>query len=80
LSEVPFKNRDAMSGHFEVFKTLLDAEAKRLTLYMDNYDSMIGLCKNATGHLAEEELDELRFDLAKLEDHDDCPNNAWGSV
>jgi len=47
---------------------------------MDNYDTMIGLCKNATGHLAEEELDELRADLAFLEDHDDCPNNAWGSV
>lgn len=64
MAEVPFKNRGAMSEHFEAYKTLLDAEAKRLTLYMDNYDTMIGLCKNATGHLAEEELDELKFDLA----------------
>jgi len=30
---------------------------------MDNYDSMIGLFKNATGHLNEEEFEELDSDF-----------------
>jgi len=47
---------------------------------MDNYDSMIGLFKNATGHLNEEEFEELDFDFEQLSDHQDISNNAWDSV
>jgi len=47
---------------------------------MDNFDSMIGLFKNATGHLNEEEFEELDFDFEQLSDHQDISNNAWDSV
>jgi hypothetical protein len=50
-AEVPFRNREAQSEYFANFKILLDAENKRLTEMMDNYDALIVLFKEAAGHL-----------------------------
>jgi hypothetical protein len=80
LSEVPFKNRDNQSLYFANFKILLDAENKRLTAMMDNYDALIMLFKDAAGHLNEEENEELEFTIQKILDHEDTEENVWKSV
>jgi hypothetical protein len=77
LAEVPFKNRDNQSKYFANFKILLDAENKRLTQMMDNYDELILLFKEATGYLNDEDDEALEFTLTKMMEHQDCEEDVW---
>jgi hypothetical protein len=47
---------------------------------MDNYDELILLYKEATGHLNEEDDEALEFTLQKMMDHQDCEENVWKSL
>lgn len=80
LAEVPFRNREAQSEYFANFKTLLDAENKRLTEMMDNYDAMILLFKDAAKQLNDEEEEELKFTMQSLAEHKDCEEDVYKSM